>query len=400
MKLLTRWLLLLAILFSTVNFLLIFRLSFKDTRIYQVPDANFYIAANYFNSENSLYYSLPEISKLIDTLNTGSNIFVSFFENGSTDKTGAMLQQWASTLTIPHSVVTCNSLGSDRWQTPNQISPNFAPKRYRRMASLRNIAMKYLDSNTFSDKSRPTYIIFLNDIYFHASDVLEVLHTNSGDFDIACPMDFYYRFYDMLVTRDIEGYWFSDNYPFTRHKPSQDLLQQNKEFRVFSCWNGFAVLNAEPFLQHSVSFRGRSYNRDEGLCECVQSECLLLSVDYWRLGYNKIFINPRVRVSYEWKYWIMHNLPIVSDVMYWLQSWEYHWNEETWGYELDKIACGMPPYWNEATPRLYMSLNATECDIPFDEFKPQREWNANMTLREQHFTEKFYNRLISSCLGS
>ena len=146
MKHLARWLLLFAILFSGINIFLISKLTLKDSRLYEVPNANFYIAANYFNSENSLYYSLPEISKLIELLNTGNNVFVSFFENGSTDKTAAILNQWALNLTVPHSVVTCDYLVSDRWQAPNKISPNFAPKRYRRMASLRNIAMRYINS--------------------------------------------------------------------------------------------------------------------------------------------------------------------------------------------------------------------------------------------------------------
>ena len=36
----------------------------------------------------------------------------------------------------------------------------------------------------------------------------------------------------------------------------------------------------------------------------MESECFLICKDYWEKGFNKIFINPNVKVAYEyWDYY-------------------------------------------------------------------------------------------------
>lgn len=103
------------------------------------------------------------------------------------------------------------------------------------MAAIRNIALQPIYSHAFEHSDWPTKIVFLNDIYFTADDILKLIHARNGDFDVVCPLDFYGEFYDILVTRDIEGYWLSGKYPFTRHYSSQKALKNGDLFQVYSC---------------------------------------------------------------------------------------------------------------------------------------------------------------------
>ena len=298
-------------LIALVNFVVV---SMIPAPIVPISNCNYFIAANYYNSEKSLSYSLPELKKLISYLNTGENVYMSVYENGSNDNTKGLLKDFEKDLEIPHKFVTCGSSGYGNWTVEKILGEKHINKlyklkpyfRYQRMAAIRNRALEPLYTKPFSN-GFPIKVIFLNDIYFHAEDLLKLVHTNNGDFDIACGLDFYYQFYDVLVTRDIEGYWFSGYYPFTRHPESQLALKENKPFRVMSCWNGVIVLDAKGFLDHGIAFRGRK-NNGESECECQQSECLLVCSDFFKAGMQKIFINPEVRVSYEWKYFMMHNL--------------------------------------------------------------------------------------------
>ena len=51
-------------------------------------------------------------------------------------------------------------------------------------------------------------------------------------------------------------------------------------FQGYSCWNGAALLNANPFYKHGIKFR-RSHPG-----ECASSECQLIAKDFWEAGYG------------------------------------------------------------------------------------------------------------------
>jgi len=56
-------------------------------------------------------------------------------------------------------------------------------------------------------------VVFLNDIILHASDVIELVSTEDGHYDMACAMDFeLFKFYDTWVARDLSGQSFDDWY--------------------------------------------------------------------------------------------------------------------------------------------------------------------------------------------
>lgn len=54
-------------------------------------------------------------------------------------------------------------------------------------------------------------------------------------------------------------------------------------------------MNPLPF--RDVSFRFRNY---KGI---IESECFMICQDYWKAGFNKILVNPNVKVAYEYWYY-------------------------------------------------------------------------------------------------
>lgn len=62
--------------------------------------------------------------------------------------------------------------------------------------------------------------------------------------------------------------------------------------QAYCCWNGMVKLRAEPFRQ-GLRFRTHFPG------ECSASECSLLCDDYHRLGYNKVLIDPSIKLTYS-----------------------------------------------------------------------------------------------------
>ena len=370
----------------------------------QLPTQNYFIVANYYNSESSLAYSLPQLTRLLSQLGSADNLYLSIFENGSDDHTVPLLKQFAQTLHIPYSVITCNYTGSFIQQTANATQKEdfdlkriVARKRYPRMAALRNLAMRplYEGKVTFRNAELPTKVLFINDIYFTAEQVVSLLSTNEGAYDMVCGLDFYELFYDILVTRDVEGYWFVGYFPYARHAPTRRAVMAGRPFPVYSCWNGMVVMAAEPFTQHNVRFRGRRYEPEER-CECVQSECLLVCSDFRSLGYDQIYINPQVRVTYQWTHHILYNsflTPFYQWGQFFLAAFVFSSQAPTQG-----LGCGMPPYWTTEEAQ-YMPTVPGQCPLPFDPDRPALNYTLSDYMHEIHYASRYEERLVEECIG-
>nr|CAG8487819.1 7779_t:CDS:2 [Entrophospora candida] len=278
----------------------------SDLPLYNLPQQKIFIAANFYNNEDILYDFNEQLLKLIQILKP-ENVYVSIFENGSKDKTKSLLYTLQSSL---------NLLG-----VANTIITDDNSKRYDRripyMANLRN------------------QIIYFNDILWSVSDILTLLETNNYDYDAVCAMDYYWTFYDTFATRELplpfsyssepSSLNVSDSYPWppTSYYPYfynptvQQQIYNGEPVQVFSCWNGVVVMNAEPFVKHNVRFRALMPLLEEGL-PFEASECCLVYSDFRKLGYNKIFINPDVRVSYKYRFYIWSNyiLPIINKLFF------------------------------------------------------------------------------------
>eukprot|EP00775_Hariotina_reticulata_P009880 gene9880-10038_t len=107
-------------------------------------------------------------------------------------------------------------------------------------------------------------------------------------------------FYDIWVSRDVQGAKFWWAYPFLKDEDSQRAVRKGLPFRASCCWNGLVVLNAEPFSR-GVRFRSHITG------ECRASECTLMCEDFARLGYQYVVVDAGVQVTYE--------LPLAREMM-------------------------------------------------------------------------------------
>nr|CAG8487986.1 3350_t:CDS:2 [Entrophospora candida] len=273
--------------FWTGNQMTLWNLS--DLPLYNLPQQKIFIAANFYNNEDILYDFNEQLLKLIQILKP-ENVYVSIFENG-----------------VANTIITDDN--SKRYD-----------RRIPYMANLRNEVLKPLLS-----LSQPMKV----------SDILTLLETNNYNYDAVCAMDYYWTFYDTFATRELplpfsyssepSSLNVSDSYPWppTSYYPYfynptvQQQIYNGEPVQVFSCWNGVVVMNAEPFVKHNVRFRALMPLLEEGL-PFEASECCLVYSDFRKLGYNKIFINPDVRVSYKYRFYIWSNyiLPIINKLFF------------------------------------------------------------------------------------
>lgn len=312
-------------------------------------NVSYFFAANFFNNEAILPHWSKEFIRLV-TLIGPERVFLSVYENDSKDNTKQLLEQLKRELSrvgVKHSIIMEN----------NDMRKNYTD-RIEYLAVVRNYAMEplfnfvenrthphtnmgpYLGSLFHSKYSR---VIFINDIYFTALDMVRLISTHSHEYDIACGLDFYQTFYDQYATRDIRGDWFAKVFPYSREPYTQQLARQYKDFPVYSCWNGAAVMDVEPFYRHKVQFRGNGDN-----AECIHSECFLICEDFRRLNYTSVYINPRIKFTYTYKDHLFQRY-IMSVADFFLSIFYY----PTSNYEppdleqhrnafLD-VQCGIPP---------------------------------------------------------
>lgn len=272
----------------------------------------FYITALFWNNEDILPNWTHQILKVIDNHMDPNKVFVSIVENDdSTDDTKDMLLEFKQKL------------------ENRGIKNNFEFKkrsvrgdRIKHLAILRNVALESLPKTNFPMDR--TSIVFLNDIYFQASDVITLIETNRMQYDAACALDYNApNFYDIWVSRDLRGYEMYLHYPYFMDKVARQQVRENKPVRVFCCWNGVIVMKATPFLPpHNIVFRERNKETDKYL-----SECSFLCKDFWFKDFTHWLINPAVRVTYSWRnyYLVNYIFPYTWDIF---SDW---FTETLWG---------------------------------------------------------------------
>ncbi|KAJ3203675.1 hypothetical protein HK099_001409 [Clydaea vesicula] len=246
-----------------------------------------YIAANLYNSEKILptfTKNLIQISKLFLSANKYNRVFISIFENGSTDHTKTLLLNFKKEL--------------EKLNIPHNIRISEDPKAFFRripyLAKVRNEVLNDLGSFRY-DK-----VLFLNDIIFKIEDVLKLLSLK--DTDAVCGLDFTYRFYDIMVTRDnvTFPYPVSGVPPYFFDPVKWKLFKKNKLIPVFSCWNGLVVFKSDIF--EKIKFRSLHPLKTNLGYEA--SECCLIFSDMHKFNRTRIFIDPTVKITYNTPTWL------------------------------------------------------------------------------------------------
>jgi len=313
-----------------------------------MSDSSYFFAANFFNNEDIMDHWFTEFIKLAGII--GSNrVFLSVYENDSKDNTSALLQVFVSKLNklgVPHRIISEN----------NQLRRNYGG-RIEYLAVVRNRALAPLldfvqNGTMFADNeyttslfaSKHSRVVFINDIYFKAIDMIRLIGTHNQNYDIACGMDFYTQFYDHYATRDVRGDWLVNLYPYVKEPVSQQLVRDNKPFPVYSCWNGAASMSVEPFFKHNVKFRSNSAND-----MCDHSECFLICEDFREANFSRVYINPRVKVAYKKSDYLFQQylMPVLDVGLAWVHRPTTDYVAPEFNFASHKnltVQCGIPPY--------------------------------------------------------
>ncbi|THU88363.1 hypothetical protein K435DRAFT_680009 [Dendrothele bispora CBS 962.96] len=265
----------------------------------------YFFAINLYNSFDiipDLFSTLFRVASILGY----QNVFVSIYENGSTDQTKALLRIYDALTRAVGMRVTIRTSMRTRGAFNHRIEY---------LAEVRNAAFVPLHELRDSQGEYFDTIIFMNDILPCVDDLLELIYQSRlNSAGITCAADYMYHqdlgapvFYDNWVARDINGTAL-ENAPFEmifHHPESQERFQQHLPVQVQSCWNGIAVLDPAPFYEPKSPVKFRMAKIVDG--ECSASECSLICNDYWEKGYGRIMMIPRVKLAYDSKvYDILH----------------------------------------------------------------------------------------------
>ena len=278
----------------------------KTLPISSSKNTTFYITAMIVNMEGIIVNFIEEMKKLIYYLGK-ENVILSIVENGdSNDKTRKYLTEFKAYLDR-NKIVNKFVLRKEVEDPRKKIHPfyRYGPLRIIFFSILRNKCLDFIYEIPNLDFDN-TKVIFFNDIYYKYEDIINLISTNNEDYDAVCALDFISYFHDRWVSIDLDGNSLLKDFPFIINKEAQDLVLNHKPFRVFSCWNGVIVFTASPLKNKTLQFRytrnkeKRKYKLNNVLKVNYESECTYLHIDLFNLGYTKKFINPEVRVTYQY----------------------------------------------------------------------------------------------------
>jgi len=276
----------------------------NDTKYSHLRARDFHVlmVTNTYMTEELLPSQIMALAELTEYIGP-SKVGWSIHESGSRDLTRQIIEKvipkTAEIFGLDKSDLFINtSVTPIDWKSENRI---------KIMGDLRMEALKPL----FSERGKRFGIyFFFNDVGLCARDFLEMLHHHfEQDAHMSCSMDWKIGkngpyFYDEWVFRDINGHLVQPQSLYSlKMDGSHDWFRQSPfsyvrwkaqmPFQVYACWNGMAILAAEPIRKKVIRYRRSAPG------ECAESECHLICKDYWQKGYGRIQIIPTVNVGYN-----------------------------------------------------------------------------------------------------
>ena len=289
----------------------------------------FYVTACIANIEPIIKDYINELKKLINYLDE-KNVIISIVENGdSEDNTREYLKEFKgyldSKLVINKFILTHEIEDPRKKEYLTKKEKKYLRIKY--LATLRNkcFDLLYQFPNLDFNKIK---IIYLNDIIFNYQDIIKLISTNNEDYDVVCAMDYYFSFYDSWVSIDLDGNHLLQNFPYFINKEAQDQYINNKPIRTFSCWNGVVSFNASALKNKQLRFRSQNdiNKNNKEFCgddDKYESECTYFNIDMETLGFTKRFINPGVKVAYNYKYYYFSKyiLPYTFELLFYFKNY-------------------------------------------------------------------------------
>ncbi|KAG2047515.1 hypothetical protein BDR06DRAFT_963849 [Suillus hirtellus] len=299
-----------------------------------------FIAAMFYNNEYVIPYWHDTLIKVIHYLGP-DNVFVSIVESHSTDESPQLLDALDADLALLG--VSRRILTRDKAvPKPDDMRGN---NRIEFLAATRNRVIEPLIVGGYDR------VVFSNDIFIEPESFVELLETNSGDYDMACGLDMgHFGAYDMWVLRDRQAKLASAIWPYFFDEADYKAMHTDSPVPVFTCWNGIVVFTADPLLPialrsnrtlsndplpyelpathpaaHNASMQGPSPAltppirfRASAPEECFSSESFLLPYDMRRqFNLQNIYLNPRVINAYDWRFYFYFKWLMRHPVLQW-----------------------------------------------------------------------------------
>ncbi|KAL5615654.1 hypothetical protein BROUX41_005691 [Berkeleyomyces rouxiae] len=259
------------------------------------------------------------VLQLADALGP-QNVYVSVYESGSWDDTKAALDEFDTQLEemgVRKNITRSHTTHKDEIESApigdGWIDTPRGRRELRRipfLARLRNRTLRDLET---LHKAGITFdkVLFLNDVVFSAEDALRLLDTNDGVFAAACSLDFSKppQYYDTFALRDADGEaHLMPTWPYFRSTVSRDAILLNEAaVPVKSCWNGIVAMPAAPFVDDVNPLRFRGIADSLAIHHLEGSECCLIHADNPLTKEMGVFLNPQVRVAYNYEaYQVTH----------------------------------------------------------------------------------------------
>jgi len=299
-----------------------------------------YLAAAFHDNVHTLD-SFERSCKELAELKSVSRLHITVYESGSTDGTDAKLLEIKQRFHEHRKISTSFTLQGNITRNDRQ--------RIEFLTDIRNELIIPLQSL----RTRYDFVVFANDVFFSASDVMKLVDVGG---DLVCGMDFTHLsasadleqrliespsdykneaaavklndgtqasldlpiFYDVWVARTLEGFPFRNLPPYvpqcegnikTLHDfatgmpafsdwmaeanflPMLNETKPNEVQPVQCCWNGLLAVRAEPF------YRGLTF-RSNLPSECLSASENHMCTDLWHMGYKRAAVHNGVRLSY------------------------------------------------------------------------------------------------------
>ena len=255
------------------------------------PEDKFFITVLFhYTSYKQFHYFFLEITDLIRYLGP-ENVYLSIFDNNSTEVDKKMyflmhdLTEWL--------IINKVDYIFDRSELFNESEYNNSEAFFIDWA---NHALEYLYTKKDIDYNHTKMIFIGHEVFYFYQDIIKLIGTNKGDYDIVCPITYERGIFDRKSWYGIDGKMFNKIYPFVKDRNAIDIILNEELLRVFSCGKGLVITKALPFKDKKIKFRPTgNENREE-------SKYLMLSKDFYLNGYQKVLINTNVKV-YRNDYW-------------------------------------------------------------------------------------------------
>lgn len=278
-------------------------------RLLHHPDDYLLIGSNWKDCERLAYDFFVQLMRLIEFFGR-DKVVVAIFESGSVDNTQALLKQLEAQLDLIN-VTNTIIVSEDATRVPAQDRIEF-------LSAMRNEVLRVLRETSVVRKRKPNYMLFMNDIFFCAEDMMELaFQALLQNADIVSGLDFDPGgFYDTWVAKDMNGNHYNKEPFYTTDRVAANRIRLMNPTQCVCTWNGAVMLRAAPFLDHNLKYclkplitlfpndpryyaMNKAHPKSKLYEECSQSEMSQMCKDMINLGFTRFVIVPRVKVAYK-----------------------------------------------------------------------------------------------------